>query len=182
MTYPETVRADILDERFGTSIPDPYRWLETDIRRDPDVAAWVVAQNSLSSAYLGELPGRNVFRERLTRLFDHERLSAPEKRGNRYFFTRNSGLDNQSVLFVREGASGRDRVLIDPNAWSGDGTTALAEWAVLLQSFAGDKTAGGTDHLQAATSNRSFTKAAWAMMSSPPIPFTCPFLIIAIVS
>ncbi|MBB4003029.1 prolyl oligopeptidase [Aurantimonas endophytica] len=129
MNYPETTRGQIVDEHFGVSIPDPYRWLEKDIRREPEVALWVDAQNSLSAPYLANLPGRAVFRERLTALYDHERLSTPEKRGERYFFVRNSGLDPQSILTVREGTNGADRVVIDPNEWSEDGTTALAEWS-----------------------------------------------------
>ncbi|MGV6871892.1 prolyl oligopeptidase family serine peptidase [Pseudochelatococcus sp. B33] len=129
MNYPETKQVDAADEHFGQRIADPYRWLENDIRRDPDVAAWVEAQNAVSAPYLAGLPGRDVFRERLTALFDHERLTTPAKRGERYFFARNAGLDNQHVLIVREGASGADRVVIDPNEWSKDGATALAEWA-----------------------------------------------------
>ncbi|GGD33966.1 prolyl oligopeptidase family serine peptidase [Aureimonas glaciei] len=129
MIYPETERGDVVDEKFGTAIADPYRWLESDARRSADVARWIEAQNDLSAPYLAGLPGRDIFRQRLTALFDHERLTAPEKRGERYFFTRNAGLDNQSVLFVREGVGGADRVVLDPNDWSTDAATALAEWA-----------------------------------------------------
>lgn len=129
MTYPETKTVDAVDDHFGVTIEDPYRWLENDIRRDPDVAGWVDTQSKLANRYLAELPGRGVLKERLTALFDHERLTTPEKRGNRYFFTRNSGLDNQSILMVREGVHGADRVVLDPNEWSEDATTALAEWA-----------------------------------------------------
>lgn len=129
MIYPQTAQVDAADEYFGQRVADPYRWLESDIRRDPAVSAWVDAQNSLSGPYLSGLPGHAVFRERLSALFDHERLTTPEKRGKRYFFTRNSGLDKQAVLFVREGVDGLDRVVINPNEWSGHGTMALAEWA-----------------------------------------------------
>lgn len=129
MLYPETRQVETADEHFGQKIADPYRWLENDIRRDPDIRAWVEAQNGLSASYLAGLPGTDAFRRRLTALFDHERLTAPRKRGGRYFFARNSGLDNQAVLFVREGLNGADRVVIDPNRWSEDGATALAEWA-----------------------------------------------------
>ncbi|UIJ70404.1 prolyl oligopeptidase family protein [Aurantimonas sp. HBX-1] len=129
MTYPETRRMDVSDQRFGIPVSDPYRWLESDVRRDPSVARWVDAQNQHSAPYLASLPGRDIFHERLTALFDHERLTTPEKRAGRYFFTRNAGLDNQSGLFVREGVNGADRVVINPNKWSHDGTTALAEWA-----------------------------------------------------
>src|SRR5690606_35988535 len=86
--YPETKQVDAADEHFGQRIADPYRWLENDIRHDPEVAAWVEAQNGVSAPYLLGLPGRDVFRKRLTALFDHERLTTPEKRGERYFFTR----------------------------------------------------------------------------------------------
>lgn len=129
MPYPETRRDAIADERFGVRIPDPYRWLENDIRRDPELALWVDAQNSLSAPYLAGLPGRDIFQQRLTALYDHERLSTPEKRGSRYFFTRNTGLQAQPILYVREGAEGTERVVIDPNGWSEGGTSALAEWA-----------------------------------------------------
>ncbi|MEJ7805259.1 MAG: prolyl oligopeptidase family serine peptidase [Telluria sp.] len=129
MKYPNTRRVQVVDAVFGASIADPYRWLENDIRRDPEVARWVDAQNSLSAPYLAKLEGRDIFHERLTTLFDHERVTTPEKRGGRYFFTRNTGLDNQSILFVRTGVEGEDRVVIDPNDWSEDGTSALAEWA-----------------------------------------------------
>jgi prolyl oligopeptidase len=130
MIYPVTKRADLVEEQFGHRIADPYRWLENDARRDPDVAAWVAAQNRATAAHLEGLPGRALFRDRLTALLDHERLTVPHRRGTRHVFTRNAGLDNQPVLVLRDGVDGQDRVLIDPNAWSEDGTTALAEWSV----------------------------------------------------
>ena len=130
MHYPETRRTDTVEEHFGTAVVDPYRWLEGDTRTHPEVADWVRAQDALARSYLAELPGRDHFRRRLAALFDHARLTAPEKRGDRYFFTRNPGLENQAILLVRERARGTDRVLIDPNGWSDDGATALAEWAV----------------------------------------------------
>ena len=134
MTYPETRRTAVVEEHFGTAVADPYRWLEGDVGRDPEVAAWVAAQDRAARDYLAGLPLRDAFRRRLTRLFDHERLTAPEKRGERYFFLRNAGLENQAVLMVREGPGGPDRslpdrILIDPNSWSAEGTTALAEWS-----------------------------------------------------
>jgi prolyl oligopeptidase len=129
ISYPETRRSDVVEERFGYRIADPYRWLENDARNDSEVAAWMAAQDRTSRAYLATLPARDAFHARLTTLFDHERLTAPQQRGGRYFFTRNAGLDNQPMLIVREGMDGPDRVLIDPNAWSSEGTTALAEWS-----------------------------------------------------
>ncbi|GGC85869.1 prolyl oligopeptidase family serine peptidase [Chelatococcus reniformis] len=129
LAYPKTRRVDVVDAYFGMTVADPYRWLESDAARDADVAAWVAAQNTVTADYLATLPGREVLRNRLTALFDHEQVTAPHKRGTRLFHARNPGLKNQPILFVREGVDGEDRVLIDPNAWSADGATALAEWA-----------------------------------------------------
>lgn len=129
ISYPETRRSDVVEERFGHRIADPYRWLENHARRDREVAAWMADQDRTARAYLATLPARGSFHARLTTLFDHARLTAPQQRGGRYFFTRNTGLANQAMLIMREGTDGPDRVLIDPNAWSSDGTTALAEWA-----------------------------------------------------
>jgi len=129
ITYPETRRVDVVDEYFGQSIPDPYRWLENDARTDEEVAAWIAAQNEVTEAYLATLPEREVFRDRLTALFDHDQLTVPHERGGRFFYTRNPGLENQATLRVRDEVDGEDRVLLDPNEWSENGTTALAEWA-----------------------------------------------------
>lgn len=129
LDYPETQRGDVVDVLFGQTIPDPYRWLENDARSDPEVAAWVEAQNEVTEDYLATLPGRDIFRERLTALLDHEQFSVPQERDGRYFYLRQSGRENQAVLMVRDGVAGNDRVLVDPNAWSEDGTLALAEWA-----------------------------------------------------
>jgi prolyl oligopeptidase len=129
LTYPASRRDDVADSFFGELVPDPYRWLENDVRHDPEVAAWVEAQNDVTAGYLDTLPGREMFIERLTAWFDHERVGPPDKRGNRYFFTRAARLENQASLFVREGVQGEDRLLINPNTWSDDGATALAEWS-----------------------------------------------------
>ncbi len=126
--YPETRREDLVEEHFGTNVADPYRWLENDVRNDPEVAAWVAAQNEVTDAWLATLPGRDWFRARIRQLFDYERFGLPEKKGGRYFYMHNSGLQQQAVLFVREGLRGEGRVLIDPNGWSADGATALSEW------------------------------------------------------
>jgi prolyl oligopeptidase len=126
--YPATRALDLVEDKFGERIADPYRWLENDVRSDKDVANWVEAENRTTQAYLDTLPGRSVLAERMRKLFDYERYSIPRKGGKRYFFARNSGLQNQSPLFVREGWAGKARMLIDPNAFSKDGATALAEW------------------------------------------------------
>ena len=128
LTYPETRRVNVVDEQFGVKVADPYRWLENDVREDKEVASWVAAQNQVTDAYLATLPGRDIFKQRLTALFDYERFGIPTHKGDRYFYSHNSGLQNQAVLYVRDSLNGQGRVLIDPNAWSADGATALGEW------------------------------------------------------
>jgi prolyl oligopeptidase len=128
LAYPETRREDVVETQFGQAIADPYRWLENDVRNDPAVRQWVTAQNEVTERYLATLPARQAFRERMTQIYDFERYGIPVKRANRYFYTRNDGLQNQSVLYVREGLNGEPRLLADPNTWSPDGTVALGEW------------------------------------------------------
>ena len=128
ITYPTTRRGDVVDEQFGVRVADPYRWLENDVRTDQEVAQWVAAENQTTDAYLATLPGRAAFRERMGQLYNYDRFGLPQRAGSRYFYTRNNGQQNQSVLYVREGLQGEGRVLIDPNAWSGDAATAMAEW------------------------------------------------------
>ncbi|CAN5387472.1 prolyl oligopeptidase family serine peptidase [soil metagenome] len=128
MTYPETRRVDQIDEQFGVKVADPYRWLESDVRTDPEVAAWVAAENAVTNTYLATLPGRDIFRARLKQLLNYERFGVPRKKGGRYFYMRNAGLQNQSMLYVRDSLKGQGRVLLDPNNWSKDGATALGEW------------------------------------------------------
>jgi prolyl oligopeptidase len=129
IVYPPTPREDTVEPMFGMDVADPYRWLENDVRNDIAVRAWVDAQNATTSAYLDTLPNRAGFAERLTALWNYERLGIPEQRGGRYFYQRNDGLQNQAVLHVRDGLDGAPRVLIDPNGWAEDGATALAEWS-----------------------------------------------------
>lgn len=128
LVYPATARGDTVDPQFGVDVADPYRWLEDDVRVAPKVAAWVAAENKVTDAYLATLPGRESFRKRMTELYNYERFGLPRKAGPRYFYSRNDGLQPQSVLFVRDGLKGEGRVLIDPNGWAKDGATALAEW------------------------------------------------------
>ncbi len=125
---PETRRGDVVDDYFGTKVPDPYRWLE-DYNAE-ETKAWVQAQNKVTFAFLESIPGREALRRRITRLFDFERFDAPSKHGGRYFYSRNTGLQNQSVLYVTESLKDPGRVLLDPNALSKDGTVALSGAAV----------------------------------------------------
>ncbi len=128
IAYPPSRRTDLTETQFGLPVADPYRWLENDVRTDPEVRGWVDAENKVTQAYLAGLPGRAAFKARMTALYDYERIAAPRKKGGRYFYQRNAGLQNQSPLYVRDSLNGTPRLLIDPNGWSADGATALAEW------------------------------------------------------
>jgi prolyl oligopeptidase len=126
LSYPQTRRVDHVDVYHGTTVHDPYRWLEDDVRKSGEVADWVAAENAVTFAYLKKIPQRDAIRRRLTDLWNYERYSAPFKAGDRYFYTKNDGLQNQAVLYVQESLHGKPRVLLDPNKWSKDGTVALA--------------------------------------------------------
>lgn len=126
LVYPETKTVDQIDDYHGTQVSDPYRWLEQDVRESEEVAAWVEAQNELTFSYLKKLPGREAIEKRLTELWDYEKIGPPSKHGGRYYFYRNDGLQNQSVLYMQDSLDAKPEVLIDPNTWSADGTVALS--------------------------------------------------------
>ncbi|MFC3712581.1 prolyl oligopeptidase family protein [Sphingoaurantiacus capsulatus] len=126
--YPKTRADTTSDTHFGTKVDDPYRWLENDVRNDTAVAAWVEAQNKVTDAYLTALPGRDAIAKRMKQLWDFEKFMLPKKAGSRYFFERNSGVQNQFVLYVQDSLDAAPRQLIDPNGWSKDGATALSDW------------------------------------------------------
>ena len=125
ITYPASKKIDHVDDLHGTKVPDPYRWLEDDVRESKDVAAWVEAENKVTMSYLEAIPQRDAIRKRLTELWNYEKYSAPFKAGSRYFFFKNDGLQNQSVLYKQDSLEAEPTILIDPNAWSKDGTVAL---------------------------------------------------------
>lgn len=128
--YPETKRGDQIDDYHGTKVPDPYRWLENDVRTSPDVASWVAAENAVTDAFLNTIPERPIIRKRLTDLWNYEKFTAPFKEGGRYFYSKNDGLQNQFVLYTADKLAAEPRVLLNPNTWSKDGTVALAGAAV----------------------------------------------------
>src|SRR2546428_9524357 len=97
LTYPNTRRVDVVDDYFGTKVPDPYRWLEDD--NSPEVAAWVEAENKVNFGYLEKIPYRQQLKERLTKLLNYPKYSAPTRRGEYYFFAKNDGLQNQDVRY-----------------------------------------------------------------------------------
>ncbi|MBC7499876.1 MAG: S9 family peptidase [Herminiimonas sp.] len=128
MTYPISTQVEQFDDYHGTRVSDPYRWLE-----DPDSAAsraWIDAQNKLTQDYLSGIPARDAIRQRLTTLWNFERYSVPFKEGGRYFYSRNDGLQNQSVLYTLAELDAPPRVLLDPNKLTADGTAALSGLAV----------------------------------------------------
>src|SRR5947209_668725 len=124
LAYPPAPRGSVSDTYFGTSVADPYRWLE-DVDA-PQTTAWVKAEGDLTRQYLDAIPQRNAIRDDYRKLLDYEKLSAPFHDGIWWFQSRNAGLQNQSVLYVRRGEHGTPRVLLDPNKLAADGTVALA--------------------------------------------------------
>ena len=128
LTYPPARHEEVVDDYHGTKIADPFRWLEDD--NSPETKAWVEAQNRVTSRFLEGIPERGKIRERLKELWNYERFGVPQQRGGRYFFTRNSGLQNQAVLLVAEALDAEPRVLLDPNTLSPDGTVALANYEI----------------------------------------------------
>jgi prolyl oligopeptidase len=123
--YPVSRTGDVTDNYHGTQVADPYRWLEDDVRESDDVRKWVTQQNELTFNYLQSLPYRNAINDRLTQLWDYEKYGAPFRRGERYFFFKNDGLQNQSVLYQQDSLDAPAKVLLDPNEWASDGTIAL---------------------------------------------------------
>lgn len=128
LNYPSTRTVDQTDTYHGVDVADPYRWLE-----DPNAAeteAWVEAQNKVTFSYLNQLPGRDQLNTRLTELWDYERYGIPFKQGERYFYYKNNGLQNQSVLYTLPSLEAEPTVLLDPNTLSDDGTVALSGIAI----------------------------------------------------
>lgn len=126
--YPKSERQDLIETLHGQPVADPYRWLEE--INSPQTQAWIAAQNAVTEAYLAQLPQRETLRQRLTELWNYERYGVPFKRGDRYFLTRNDGLQNQAVLYWMNDLDAEPKVLLDPNTLSDDGTVALSGYAV----------------------------------------------------
>lgn len=122
--YPQTQKCDTVDHYFGTAVPDPYRWLEDDYSEQ--TANWVKAQNKLTQNYLAQIPYRQQMKKHLMEIMNYPKEGAPWKKGDRYFFYRNNGLQNQSVLYYKNSLDGEPVELLDPNKLSADGTVALS--------------------------------------------------------
>src|SRR5262245_41944005 len=110
--YPQTRRDETADTLHGVRVPDPYRWLEEDVRKSREVAAWVEDENKVTQEYLRALPQREAIRKRLTELWDFEKYTPPSKSGGRYFYSKNNGLQNQAVLYTLDALNAEPRVLI----------------------------------------------------------------------
>lgn len=125
LPYPQTAKGVVVDNYFGTEVPDPYRWLENDTATA--TKAWVEAENHITNHYLEQIPFRDAIYKRLETLWNYEKFSAPFKEGDYTYFYKNDGLQNQSVLYRQRGADGEVTVFLDPNQFSDDGTTSLAD-------------------------------------------------------
>src|SRR5947207_2037267 len=125
LTYPNTKRIDHVDTYFGEQVPDPYRWLEDE--NAPETTKWVQDENKVTFGYLQKIPYRSKVKARLEKIINYPRYGAPFRNGEYYFFAKNDGLQNQSVYYTQKGLDGTPEVLIDPNKFSKDGTSQLAE-------------------------------------------------------
>jgi prolyl oligopeptidase len=145
LQYPATRKVEQIDTYFGVKVADPYRWLEDE--NSPDTARWVEAQNKLTFGYLARIPFRTRLKDRLTTLYNYPRYGAPYRRGDYIFFSKNDGLQNQSVIYIQKGLTGSPDVLIDPNSFSAQGTTQLALMAIskTARYVAYCKATGGSD-------------------------------------
>jgi prolyl oligopeptidase len=130
--YPKARKVDHVDTYHGVTVADPYRWLEDD--NSAETAAWVEAQNKITFGYLEKIPFRKAILDRIVKTNDYEKFTAPSRRGPYYFYTRNDGLQNQSVLYIQRGIDGKPEVLIDPNKLSEDGTSRLSGFAVSMDA------------------------------------------------
>ena len=122
--YPKPKKIEQVDDYHGTKVNDPFRWMEDS--KSPDLASWIEAENKITSSYLAGIPERDQIKARLTELWNYERYSAPSKIGNKYIYSKNDGLQNQSVLYITDSINDPGKVFFDPNKLSTDGTAALS--------------------------------------------------------
>ncbi|MDH4057613.1 MAG: S9 family peptidase, partial [Cyclobacteriaceae bacterium] len=155
LVYPQTKKVDTVDVYFGQQVADPYRWLEADSTKA--TADWVASQNEVTFSYLKNITFRDAVRKRLDEVQNYERLGAPRREGEYYYYSKNSGLQNHNVQYRKKGENGTEELFLDPNTFSADGTTALAGMffskdgsliTILIQE-------GGSDWRKAVTMNAS---------------------------
>jgi len=128
LQYPSARKSDVVDDYHGTKVVDPYRWLEDP--DSPESRSWIDAENHLTEGYLADIPARATIRDRLTKLWNYPKFGAPFRKAGRYFFFKNDGLQNQSVLYKQASLSANPATLLDPNLLSEDGTVALSTLAL----------------------------------------------------
>ncbi len=128
LQYPEARKDTVTDSYFGTVVADPYRWLEDD--NSAETAEWVKAQNTITEKYLETIPFRNDLKTRLEKIWNYPKLGVPFKKGDRYFYFKNDGLQNQSVLYIQQNLDAKAELLLDPNTLSADGTVALSDISI----------------------------------------------------
>ena len=121
--YPKAAKDGTVDEYFGTRVADPYRWLENDTSQQ--TAAWVEAENKVTNAYLKKIPFRQKMLKRLQQVVNYDTSGAPFKRNGKWYVSKHTGLQNQSVIYQMDELGGEQRVFLDPNTLSSDGTVAL---------------------------------------------------------
>ena len=126
--YPKARKGDVVDVHHGIQVPDPYRWLEDP--DSPETREWIEAQNTLTFGYLEQIPKRKQIIDRMTELWDYDKYDVPRKYGDRYFYEKKGGLQNQYVLYTMESLGAEPKVLLDPNTLSEDGTVAMTDWVV----------------------------------------------------
>jgi prolyl oligopeptidase len=170
LQYPASKRVEQYDTYFGVKVADPYRWLEDE--GAPETARWVEEQNKLTFSYLDRIPYRAQVKDRLTRIYNYARYTAPYRRGAYYFFSKNDGLQNQSVVYMQKGLDGAPEVLIDPNKFSAEGTTKLAGLAISHDAkyAAYCKASGGSDWrdcyvMEVATRKQLADELKWVKVS-----------------
>jgi prolyl oligopeptidase len=170
LQYPASKKVEQTDTYFGVKVADPYRWLEDE--GSPETARWVEGQNKVTFAYLDKIPYRALLKERLTKLYNYARYSAPYRRGDYYIFTKNDGLQNQNVVYVQKGIDGAPEVLLDPNKFSTEGTTQLGALSISRDAkyAAYCKASGGSDWrdcyvLEVATRKQLADELKWVKVS-----------------
>src|SRR5262245_9975953 len=143
--YPQPRKGDVVDDYFGTKIADPYRWMED--LNSPEVKQWVEAENAITFKYLDSLPVRDALKKRITELYSYPRVSIPYFEGRHWFYTRNTGLQRQNVVFRRGTLTGPETVAIDPNQLSPDGSVQLSDFEPSPDGlhFAYGQAEGGSD-------------------------------------
>jgi prolyl oligopeptidase len=145
ISYPSARRADVIDDYFGSRVADPYRWMED--LDSPELNRWVDAQNALAFGYLNGLPQRDALKARITELWNYPKVTPPQYVGGHWFYNGNTGLQRQSVVFMRETLNGPATVVLDPNSLSPDGSIALSAFipAPDGRHFAYGQSQGGSD-------------------------------------